>query len=237
MAIACVDRTNMGLDFGLGGLNACFPKMKNRWLLQIDGVSGVANALPPFKAGRPQLDFKEQQIAHLVQQIYYPIMVDWKPIQLTLYDILPNKNPVFEWIQQIYDPQPAGDKEWQPVYNSSNGNTGFKRNAILCMYDGCGSVSESWVIENSYVQSANWEELVMNEVAVMTVSITLRYDRAYIKSSSNGNSGSGAGGGAPGGNNGGGSPFSNSSNPSSPNQPQNPDTYNQPNVPWVNPMA
>ena len=206
MAIGCVSRTNMGLDFGLDGLSACFPKVKNRWLFQIDGVCGVANALPPFKASRPQFDFKEQQVEHLIQPIYYPIKVDWKPIQLTLYDNQANTNLVFKWMQQVYDPD--GDTEWQPVFNAyAEGLSQFNRDCVLCLYDGCGNVTESWWFENAYPQAINWGDLVMNEVSVVTVDITLRYDRAYIKngggsSSSGGTPSSGSpGSSSPSGNN------------------------------------
>ena len=152
-------------------------------MLQIDGVAGVANALPPIKAARPQLDFKEQQIAHLVQQIYYPIMADWKPIQLTLYDIQSKKNPVFQWIQQVYDPNnDNGNGEWSPVYQSGGGDNQFKRKAMLCLYDGCGAVTESWTMENCYPQAVNFGDLEMSELKIVTIDVTLRYDRAYLNS-------------------------------------------------------
>ena len=184
---SCTDRDNMGFDLTLFGngsslLDICFPKMKNRWLFQIDKVSGVANALPPIKASRPQLDFKEQQIAHLVQQLYYPIMADWKPLQLTLYDTKPNDNAVFDWIKLVYDPKPDGGDEWSPVYNGGGGDDGFKRDAVLCLYDGCGKVVEKWKYENCYPQAVNFGDLEMNEMHIVTMDLTLRYDRAYIES-------------------------------------------------------
>lgn len=179
MPLASVDRDNMGLDFGLNGLQACFPKFTNRWLFQIEGISATADALPPFKSSRPQLDFKEQQVAHLVQSVYFPLMVEWKPITLTLYDNKANKNPVFDWIKQVYDPN--GEIEWRPVYSSGcSETTCFKRNALLCLYDGCGKVSETWKFENIYPQAVNFGELDMASANIVTIELTLRYDRAYI---------------------------------------------------------
>lgn len=179
MPIGCANRDRMGLDFGLEDPNTCF-KQNNRWLFQIEGISAAANALPPLKASRPQLEFKEQQIAHLVQNIYYPIMAEWKPITLTLYDIRSDFNPVFEWVRQIYDPN--GVTEWRPVFtrNAISEASNFKRTGLLCLYDGCGSVIEKWKFENCYPQAVNWGELNMAESNIVTVDITLRYDRAYV---------------------------------------------------------
>jgi hypothetical protein len=182
---SCTDRDNMGFDLTLFGngsslLDICFPKMKNRWLFQIDGVCGVANTLPPIKSARPQLDFKEQQISHLVQDIYYPIKADWKPIQLTLYDIDNTGNAVFEWIKMVYDPKPDSDTEWSPVY--SNGGNNFKKDGVLCLYNGCGAVVEQWKYENCYPQAVNFGDLEMSEMKIVVMDVTLRYDRAYIVS-------------------------------------------------------
>lgn len=180
MPLACVDRDNMGFDFGLQSADACFPKMKFRWLFQIEGVSATVNALPPLKASRPQLTFKEQQVAHLTQDIYYPVLPEWKPINLTLYDITPNRNLVFDWIRTLYDPN--GEVEWRPVYSPEcQDGMCFKRNAILCCYDGCGKVTEKWKFENCYPNSVDWGDLDMGNSEVMTVDMTLRYDRAYIE--------------------------------------------------------
>lgn len=176
MAVACVNRENMGSDFGLGGLQACFPKRRNRWLFQIEGVSATVGALPPLRGARPSLDFKEQQVAHLIQNIYYPLSVDWRPITLTLYDNKVN-NLVFEWIRLIYSPNTQ--TEWRPVYQRCDYNTCFKRNALLCMYDGCGIVVEKWTLENVYPQTVNWGELDMGNSEIVTVDLSLRYDRAY----------------------------------------------------------
>lgn len=186
-----VDRKNMGLDFGLESDNFC-PKRKNRWLLMVEGVCGVADALPPLKGARPSLDFKEQTINHLSEIISYPVKVEWRAINVTLYDIKQNKNPVFDWISQLYNPRPSPDRKWNFLKNCGKS---FKKNVILCMYDGCGSVIESWKLENAYPQNADWGDLDMAGNEVVTVSFNLKYDRAYPLSddASGGNEGSQSG--------------------------------------------
>jgi len=187
MPVVCADRNTMGFDFGLQRSAFCVSKRKDRWLLKIEGIcaddgsTGTANVLPPLKSSRPQLEFKEQQVAHLTQSVYYPILPEWKPIPLTLYDIKKNKNVVFEWIKGIYNPK-GGDKdnpEWKPVYDKQ-ANVPFKRNAVLCMYDGTGKVCESWTLESCYPTTVSFGELDMNSSEIMIIELTLRYDRAYI---------------------------------------------------------
>lgn len=169
----------MGFNFGLQDLDTCFP-MKHRWLFSIQGVSAdlissqSANCLPPFKASRPSFQFKEMEIKHLTESVFYPIKPEWKPINLVLYDIKTNRNPVFEWIQQVYESQTA---TWRPI-----GDVNFMRQGILSMYSGCGDVIQEWRFDDCWPQAINWGELDMGESGVTTVDITLRYSRAYFVS-------------------------------------------------------
>ena len=161
----------MGFDFGLESPNLCLMR-KFRWLFFIPDVSAEgANALPPEKGARPSLSFKEIEAQHLNEIIYYPSKPDWKPVTLTLYDLKKNKNPVFEWLKEKYDPE-KGD--WKVGIN-------FKKPiARLEMYDGCGNIQEIWTFENIWPNNIEWGELDMSDASYVTVELTLRYDRAYI---------------------------------------------------------
>ena len=134
-----------------------------------------ASLLPPLKSARPNLTFKEIEVQHLNETIYFPSKPEWKPITLTLYDIKKNNNPVFEWIKQVYNPR---DGFWQPPILP--GKDYFKRTCRLKLYDGCGEVVETWVYENAWPQTIEFGELDMSQSEVVTIDITLRYDRAYI---------------------------------------------------------
>ena len=165
---------NMGWNYGLDKSTVCFKK-KNRWLFKIDGVSaddGAAESLPPSKAARPSLSFKELEVSHLTETVYFPGKSEWKPVTLTLYDIKKNKNAVIEWIKKIYD---ARNGTYLP-----SGESDFKRNANLEMYDGCGNLMETWVYENVWPQNVEFGDLDMSTGEIMYVEVTLRYDRAYV---------------------------------------------------------
>jgi phage tail-like protein len=164
----------MGFDFGLGANDACF-KRKFRWLLKIKDVSATGiQTLPPMKGARPNVSFKEIEAKHLVETVYYPGRPEWKPITLVLFDLKRNKNPLIEWFKKIYDSQ---EGTWKP-----SGENQFKKEATLELYDGCGTTIEKWTFENVWPQTIEFGDLDMGSSEVVTIEVTLRYDRAYEES-------------------------------------------------------
>ena len=172
---------SMGFDFGLNNPNTCF-KQKHRWLFTIAGISadGV-NSLPPARGARPSLSFKEIEAQHVNETVYFPSKPDWKPINLTLYDIKregQESHVVFDWLRKMYDVQ-AGT-----FARGSVGAAGaaFKVPfATLNLYDGCGNTLEKWTFENVWPQNIEFGELDMTSSDVVTCDLTLRYDRAYYE--------------------------------------------------------
>jgi hypothetical protein len=189
--MAC-EHEGMGLRFGLERDDLSF-KRKFRYLFQIAGISALdigseTNALPHRRGARPSLGWKEFEFQHLNESIWYPLKPDWKPVQLHLYDLRCNQNPVFDWIrytdtfirsgspasgiQGIYDPE---NGTWRPIVDAE-----FKRNATLKMLGGCGETIEEWRFEGCYPHNIEWGELDMDNSDLVTVDIQLRYDRAFL---------------------------------------------------------
>ncbi len=166
----------MGLQFGLENPKTVF-KQKHRWLFRIPDVSaqGIA-ALPPQKAARPSISFKEIEVQHLNETIYYPGKPEFKTINLTLYDIKCRQSPVMDWLTKLYDPQ-TGDYQF---IISDDISKNFKVDANLELLDSCGNCLEMWRYENCWPQQVDFQELDMSSVDVLVAEITLRYDRAYI---------------------------------------------------------
>lgn len=156
--------------------NACVRK-KHRWLFRIPEIADDGTSmLPPLKSARPNLTFKEIEVQHLNETIYFPSKPDWKPVAVTLYDVKRNANPVFDWIKMVYNPE-AGT--WRP--SITTGGNSFKKTCNLELFDGCGETIERWVFENAWPQSVEWGELEMGSSDIVTVDLTLRYDRAYYQ--------------------------------------------------------
>lgn len=182
---------NMGFGFGLDSPGTHF-KRKNRWLFKIPSISDESLfALPPSKAARPSISFKEIEVQHISETVYYPSKPDWKPINLTLYDIKREgaiDHPVFEWLKSFYDPEKGvlnyscGSGGDVIVNRSQEARPNFKKpEAFLELYDGCGCIIEKWKYETIWPQSIDFGELDMFSSEVVTCEIVLRYDRAYIQ--------------------------------------------------------
>lgn len=168
---------------GISNPNVAF-KRQMRFLFFVDGVTPFGiNAKAPLKSARPNISFKEISFEHLSETIYMPGKIEYKPITLTLYDTY---NPA----NRAGESRNNGVWNWLNVYhNSSNATYGFatsasairfKRPAYLNIYDGSGCLVESWVYENAWPQEVNFNEVDMSSNDVMTIDLTLRYDRSYI---------------------------------------------------------
>ena len=166
--------------------NVCFKK-KNRWKFIIKDVSGDGvNSLPPFRGGKPSISFKEMSAEHLNETIFFPSKPDWKPITLTLYDIVKEgENPVFSWLRRAYDPKNCS--LWNPSLQTTSNGLPNVIGSLKCaqcflnMYNGCGDIIEQWVFEHAWPQSVEFADGDMSSSEIITCDLTLRYDRAYIQ--------------------------------------------------------
>lgn len=168
----------MGRNMGLGVLGTptvCF-KRKFRWMLKVKDIIGEGtDMLPPDKAQRPSLNFKEIEAQHLNETIFFAGKPDWKPIQVTLFDIKTNQNPIFKWLKNQYDTCGEGRGEWKRP------NFLWKRDLDLMLYDGCGEIIEKWHLVNAWPNNIEWGDLDMGQHEYVTVEMALRYDRAWIE--------------------------------------------------------
>lgn len=174
----------MGLKDSLSGDQVVF-KRKFRWLFKIPEIciEGVF-ALPPLRGSRPTYSFKEVGVQHLTEEIFYPMKVEWKPINLVLYDTAKPIHPVIEWISLIHRINYNCDHKFIPSVSGEDNmiSAPFKKLGKLELYDGCGNIIEQWKFENCWPQSVEFGDLDMASNDIVTVNITLRYDRAcWIK--------------------------------------------------------
>lgn len=159
----------MSWDFGLEKTDACF-KRKYRWLLKIPEISATGiDTLPPTKSARPSITFKTLEAQHMQETIYFPGKPDWKPLNLTLFDLRKNENPIWTWIKLTY-----------PADASKGRDPKYKKQGVLEMYDGCGNLVEQWELSNMFIESADFGDLDHSVSDVTYIDVTLRYDRARL---------------------------------------------------------
>jgi hypothetical protein len=168
---------SMGLDYGLTPANGKLCKKKWRWMFKIPDVCGIdakgVDVLPPRSAARPDLKWKEMNIQHLSEEVFFPGKPEWSILSLSLYDIKEAKHPVMVWLRKMY----RVDKTDSQMFKAA---AGFIKECRLELYDGCGSVIEKWVFEDAWPQSMNFQTLDMGSNELVMCDIVLRYARAYI---------------------------------------------------------
>jgi hypothetical protein len=180
-------------------------KSKNQFKFIIPSISADSvSSLPPAKSSRPSISFKEIQAEHLNETIFFPGKPEWKPINLTLYDIVKGiENPVMTWLRRVYNPNPAGMTAdngnlgcsgWYPSLGSPPASgtpiSGITYNVpgikvaqcFLVLYDSCGCEIERWVFEHAWPQSVEFAECDMQSNELIYCDLTLRFDRYYVLS-------------------------------------------------------
>lgn len=175
----------MGMQMGLEG-DGRFCKRQFRWMFTIDNVigdlssSGSMQCLPPEKSARPSLSFKEMNVQHMIEEVFYPAKPDWKPITVTVFDLQKSEHPVWMWLNNLYFIDEQNAKFVEP--NAIKGPTeGFIRQCTLQLFNGCGEIVETWVYDDCWPQSVNFQPLDMTQNGLVMCEVTLRYARAYIK--------------------------------------------------------
>jgi hypothetical protein len=173
---------SMGLGLGLEKATS-IAKQKHRWLFYFTDISAKGiGVLPPAKSARPSMSFKELEVQHMNEIIFFPGKPEWKTISLSLYDICSTYNPkgehpVMNWLKRLFDPESA---EYGFVIDENDDANNFKLDATLELYDGCGNCLEKWIINNCWPQAVDFQDLDMGTSDVLLAEMTLRYDRAYI---------------------------------------------------------
>lgn len=173
---------SMGLGFGLEKPTT-IPKQKHRWLFYFTDISAKGiGVLPPAKSARPSMSFKEIEVQHVTETIFFPGKPEWKTITLSLYDICSAYNPkgehpVMNWLKRLFDPESA---DYKFIIDEGDDANNFKLDAAVELYDGCGNCLEKWFLNNCWPQSCDFQDLDMGSSDVLLAEMTLRYDRAYI---------------------------------------------------------
>jgi hypothetical protein len=186
-------------NMGIGFASQVLFKRQNRFIMYIPDIThtvtgqrAISKALVEEKSARPNISFKEIEVPHLIETIYFAGRPDWKPLKVTLYDVS-NGNPAWDWIKANYAVD-SNNGQVSVQYKgslSSISNTlslqtssNFKRTIQIFMLDGCGNAIEAWTYMNAFPTDVEFGETDMTGNDVMKVNLTLRYDRAYWESCS-----------------------------------------------------
>lgn len=147
------------------------PKRKNRWLFRFPSDLGIQEFWL-VSAARPTITIADVEIPLLNTSTYVAGRFNWETIDVTLRDgIGPSTaQAIMEWVRLCAE----------SVTGRMGYAAGYKKNVEIEMLDPTGVVVEKWVLEGTFITSANFGDLAMDDDSLAEVQITLRPDRAIL---------------------------------------------------------
>ena len=145
------------------------PKMKNRYVMEIDGIPSYLVK----SAARPSITFETIVLDHINIKRKLQGKGDWQDITITLYDpIVPSgAQSVMEWVRLGHE-SITGRRGYADFY---------RRDITFYMLGPVGDKIEQWTIKGAFINSANFGDLSFDSNEPATVELTLSYDYAILE--------------------------------------------------------
>jgi hypothetical protein len=145
------------------------PKMKNRFIMEIDGIPSYLIKT----ANRPSITFEKVTLDHINVKRQLKGKGEWQDIEITLYDpIVPSGAvAVMEWVRLSHE--------------SITGRDGYadfyKKDVQIYMLGPVGDKIEQFTLKGAFITSANFNDLDWGSNDPSDISLTLSYDYAILE--------------------------------------------------------
>jgi hypothetical protein len=168
----------MAIPMGIGalGFNNVIFKRKFRYTFEVFNICGGARIPPSFvkTAARPNLAIEETEINFLNAKMFIPGKATWETITVTYIDAADMNNPfmmkpLFDWLASVY----AFHKPVELPMGSRAAD--YSATGLISMYDGCGTLMETWELRRMWPTGINFGELDYASSEEATIELTLRY--------------------------------------------------------------
>jgi hypothetical protein len=145
------------------------PKMKNRYIMEIDGIQSYLIKT----AARPSIQFETIVLDHINIKRKLQGKGDWQDINITLYDpIVPSgAQAVMEWIRLGHE-SITGRRGYADFY---------KKDINFYMLGPVGDKVEQWTLKGAFINSANFSDLDFASNDPAQIDLTLSYDYAILE--------------------------------------------------------
>jgi hypothetical protein len=145
------------------------PKMKNRFIMRIDGVP----AYMIKAAARPEFQSEEVVLEHMNVKRYVKGKSEWMEQQITLYDpIVPSAaQAIMEWIRLSHE----------SVTGRDGYSDFYKKDVNFQMLGPVGDIVEEWTLKGAWIKTANFGEVDFATSEPADIAVTIRYDYAILQ--------------------------------------------------------
>ena len=161
---------------GIGQLGApgIIIKRKFRFTIEIQAPSGLIPQHFVRLGARPQLDIEEQEINFLNAVTWIPGKARWQPLTVTYHDVADGQMaPLYNWVATVYN-------FMQPATLPMSEKCGWAGTVIIRMFDGCGTILETWNLFSAWPTSINFGDLDYADSDTSTIELTIRYSEARL---------------------------------------------------------
>ena len=145
------------------------PKMKNRFIMEIDGIPSYLIKT----ANRPSIQFSVVTLEHINVKRKLKGKGEWQDIEITLYDpIVPSgAQAVMEWVRLSHE--------------SITGRDGYadfyKKDIDIYMLGPVGDKIEQWKLKGAFINNAVFNDLDWASNDPSEITLTLSYDYAILE--------------------------------------------------------
>lgn len=145
------------------------PKMKNRYVMEIDGIPSYLVK----SAARPSINFETITLPHINIERKLQGRGSWQNIDITLYDpIVPSgAQSVMEWVRLGHE-SITGRRGYADFY---------KKDIDFYMLGPVGDKIEQWKLKGAFIEVANFGDLSFDSNEVADITLTLAYDYAILE--------------------------------------------------------
>ena len=144
------------------------PKRQHQFIMEVNGIPSYlikTSAKPSMTNGEVALDM-------INVKRYVKGKSEWNAIEVTLYDaIVPSgAQAVMEWVRLHHESATGRDG-----YSSF-----YKKEVRLHQLSPLGEVIEEWILKGAFITESNFGTFDWTSDAVQEISMTLRYDWAFL---------------------------------------------------------
>ena len=173
--MALIDQLNTNLDAAeesqlFDNAFSWEPKRKHQFILSM-ADTGIPAYLVKASA-KPSINNGEVPLDMINIKRYVKGKSEWEAISMTLYDaIVPSgAQAVMEWVR-LHHESATGRNGYSTFY---------KKELKLSQLSPLGEIVEQWTLNGAFIVSANFGSYDWGDDAVQEISLTLRYDWAFL---------------------------------------------------------
>ena len=145
------------------------PKLKNRFIMRIDGVPAYLIKT----INRPTIEFDEVVLEHMNVTRYVKGKGRWSTLDITLYDpVVPSAaQAIMEWVRLSHE----------SVTGRDGYSDFYKKDVTINVLGPVGDKVEEWTLKGTWIKDAQFGDMDNSANDPVEITLALRYDYAILQ--------------------------------------------------------